>query len=99
VTRPPTPSWTARRPCWGWIVWSEAFLAHTRGLDPNHHALACLLGLRVPEGCAGSPDERDQRAVSPRSLRHSLITAVLDAGVPLRDVQLTTRHPTRAPPW
>jgi len=30
--------------------------------------------------------------ISPHSLRHSLITAALDAGVPLRDVQIAARH-------
>ncbi len=30
--------------------------------------------------------------ITPHSLRHSFITAALDAGVPLRDVQIATRH-------
>ena len=30
--------------------------------------------------------------ISPHSLRHSFITACLDAGVPLRDVQIAARH-------
>ena len=30
--------------------------------------------------------------ISPPSLRHSFITAALDAGVPLRDVQIAARH-------
>jgi len=30
--------------------------------------------------------------ISPHSLRHSFITAALDAGVPLRDVQTAARH-------
>jgi integrase/recombinase XerD len=30
--------------------------------------------------------------ISPHSLRHSFITAALDAGVPLRDVQIAVRH-------
>ena len=30
--------------------------------------------------------------ISPHSLRHSYITAALDAGVPLRDVQIAARH-------
>ena len=30
--------------------------------------------------------------ISPHSLRHSYITCALDAGVPLRDVQIAARH-------
>lgn len=32
------------------------------------------------------------KRISPHSLRHSYITACLDAGVPLRDVQIAARH-------
>jgi integrase/recombinase XerD len=32
------------------------------------------------------------KRISPHSLRHSFITAALDAGVPLRDVQEATSH-------
>jgi site-specific recombinase XerD len=32
------------------------------------------------------------RHISPHSLRHAAITNALDAGVPLRDVQLAARH-------
>ena len=32
------------------------------------------------------------KRISPPSLRHSFITAALDAGVPLRDVQIAARH-------
>jgi integrase/recombinase XerD len=32
------------------------------------------------------------KQISRHSLRHSFITAALDAGVPLRDVQIATRH-------
>jgi site-specific recombinase XerD len=32
------------------------------------------------------------KKISPHSLRHSYVTACLDAGVPLRDVQVAARH-------
>jgi site-specific recombinase XerD len=32
------------------------------------------------------------RHISPHSLRHAAITNALDAGVPLRDVQILARH-------
>ena len=32
------------------------------------------------------------KAVGPHTLRHAFITAALDAGVPLRDVQIAARH-------
>ena len=37
------------------------------------------------------------KKVSPHTLRHAFITAALDAGVPLRDVQEAASHATRAP--
>jgi len=33
-----------------------------------------------------------KKRITPHSLRHSFITACLDAGVPLRDVQIAARH-------
>ena len=38
------------------------------------------------------------KQVGPHTLRHAFITAALDAGVPLRDVQEAHPTPTRAPP-
>jgi integrase/recombinase XerD len=35
---------------------------------------------------------RDRQAVTPHTLRHAFITAALDAGVPLRDVQEAASH-------
>ena len=32
------------------------------------------------------------KRVTPHTLRHAFITAALDAGVPLRDVQIAARH-------
>ena len=33
-----------------------------------------------------------KKKVSPHGLRHSFVTACLDAGVPLRDAQIAARH-------
>ena len=33
-----------------------------------------------------------KKHLSPHSLRHAYVTACLDAGVPLRDVQIAARH-------
>jgi integrase/recombinase XerD len=38
-----------------------------------------------------------RKAVSPHTLRHAFITAALDAGVPLRDVQEAASHADRVP--
>ena len=48
------------------------------------HILSARLRLRVTPGI-------DKR-ISPHSLRHSFITAALDAGVPLRDFQEAASH-------
>lgn len=62
-----------------------AFLVQAGLSGGNDHALACLLALnalRVSEACSASP----------HSLRHAAITAALDAGCSLRDVQDFARH-------
>lgn len=38
------------------------------------------------------------RHISPHSQRHAASTNALDAGLPLRDVQILARHATPAPP-
>ncbi len=47
----------------------------------------------MPPGgsCAAWPASRDHHA-GPHTLRHAFITAALDAGVPLRDVQEAASH-------
>jgi integrase len=40
----------------------------------------------------GGPPRPDHQAVGPHTLRHAFITAALDAGVPLRDVQEAASH-------
>jgi site-specific recombinase XerD len=48
--------------------------------------LAATAGVRMPR-------------MHPHMLRHTFVTTMLDAGVPLRDVQIAARHtPTHAPP-
>jgi integrase len=47
----------------------------------------------APDGwSAGSPGAGISKNVGPHTLRHSFITAALDAGVPLRDVQEAASH-------
>ncbi len=55
-------------------------------------------GAEMDRSCAGRMVRRICRhagitkRITPHSLRHSFITAALDAGVPLRDVQIAARH-------
>ena len=42
--------------------------------------------------CAARPPGRHLQGVGPHTLRHAFITAALDAGVPLRDVQEAASH-------
>ena len=60
------------------------FLAATGG-RMNRHAAGRIVK-RIAKA-AGIPQN-----ISPHSMRHSFITAALDAGVPLRDVQRDARH-------
>jgi integrase/recombinase XerD len=47
----------------------------------------------TPRGSsAASPAGRESPRTSARTLRHAFITAALDAGVPLRDVQEAASH-------
>jgi site-specific recombinase XerD len=61
-------------------------------------------GTRLDRHCAGRIVRRVARRagitkrVGPHTLRHALITAALDAGVPLRDVQEAASHADLAPP-
>ena len=52
--------------------------------------------LRPPHGrahrAAGGPPCRVEKPIGPHTLRHAFITAALDAGVPLRDVQKAASH-------
>ena len=60
-------------------------------------------GRRLDRHAAGRIVRRPARGagiaklVAPHTLRHSFITAALDAGVPLRDVQEAASHRTRGP--
>jgi site-specific recombinase XerD len=70
----------------------------TAGLGPPlEHALISLLalnGLRVSEATGADIERRAgiSKNVGPHTLRHAFITAALDAGVPLRDVQEAASH-------
>jgi integrase/recombinase XerD len=63
-----------------------AILLNRRGLPMDRHAatrrlkqLATTAGVRMPR-------------MHPHMLRHTYVTTMLDAGVPLRDVQIAARH-------
>jgi integrase/recombinase XerD len=45
-----------------------------------------------PDGEAAGPPGRDRQASLAAQVRHAFITPALDAGVPLRDVQLAASH-------
>jgi len=48
----------------------------------------CTFGGRVPVYCRAGLAKK----ISPHTLRHAFITAALDAGAPLRDVQEAASH-------
>jgi len=60
------------------------FLHETGGRMHRHHASRIIRRLARRAGI--------DKTISPHSLRHSFITAALDAGVPLRDVQEAASH-------
>jgi site-specific recombinase XerD len=64
---------------------SGPLLLAQSGLRLNRHAATRIV--RRLDKKAGIT-----KSISPHSLRHSFITAALDAGVPLRDVQIAARH-------
>ncbi|MFO7962179.1 MAG: tyrosine-type recombinase/integrase [Nitriliruptoraceae bacterium] len=84
-----------------------AFLVQAGLSGGNDHALACPLALnalRVSEACGAELSDLAlanghlakragiDKPISPHSLRHAAITAALDAGCSLRDVQHFARH-------
>ena len=64
---------------------SGPLLLNEAGERMNRHNAARVVG-RLARKCG------IDKKISPHSLRHSFITAALDAGVPLRDVQIAARH-------
>jgi site-specific recombinase XerD len=65
---------------------SGPILLNSRGRRMDRHAatrclrhLAAIAGVRMPQ-------------MHPHMLRHTFVTTMLDAGVPLRDVQIAARH-------
>ena len=54
--------------------------------------VAVWTGTAPPRLSAGWPAAAITKSVGPHTLRHAFITAALDAGVPLRDVQEAASH-------
>jgi integrase len=82
---------------WGLGGPSLPGLSPAREVSDDHHDLACC----PRPGCAGIYQHRAAGAncragitkpVRPHTLRHAFITAALDAGVSLRDVQEAASH-------
>lgn len=65
---------------------SGPLLLRKRSGEPMNRKAAALAVERL---CRGAGIEKQ---ISPHGLRHSFVTACLDAGVPLRDVQIAARH-------
>jgi integrase/recombinase XerD len=64
---------------------SGPLLLSRAGTRLNRHAATRIV-------CRLSKQAGITKHISPHSLRHSFITAALDAGVALRDVQIAARH-------
>lgn len=65
---------------------SGPLLLRRRTGEPMNRKAAALAVTRLCKAAGIS------KRISPHSLRHSFVTACLDAGVPLRDVQIAARH-------
>lgn len=65
---------------------SGPLLRMTDGVTPLHRRAAARRVARIAKAAGIA------RPVHPHLLRHSFVTAALDAGVPLRDVQIAARH-------
>lgn len=61
-------------------------LLHTEAGNPLHRHAATRMVQRTARRAGIT------KRISPHSLRHSMVTNALDAGVPLRDVQIAARH-------
>jgi integrase/recombinase XerD len=68
------------------------FLAGYSGLTRHAYELDLRASAGPPRCRADRPAHRPPRRDHQDTLRHAFITAALDAGVPLRDVQETASH-------
>lgn len=64
---------------------SGPIILDSRGLPCARHSAAWMIEKLARRA-------RIAKHITPHSLRHSFITAALDAGVPLRDVSIAARH-------
>ena len=81
---PSSPSPPGRRPGGGERKAGPLLLTRAGNRLNRHAATRIVQRLAKQAGMT--------KHISPHSLRHSFITAALDAGVPLRDVQIAARH-------